>query len=772
MAIKRFGPTLAAGVAVVEKEASKSIEPGARGIVAYTGICERGPVGKIEFCGDIKTFLKKYGGRTPDSELASCAYDYFEQSAGSGGIWVQRVTDGTEVKATLTLWSRQSVPAPVVRVDAQNGGAWAGRHLTFRGEYTDAGDLTETTLTTGLADRWKKNQLKGARLQLSDASGKEYIVLSNTAAGVITVSADSKMLTDSGAQADKGYLIDLGIENEWGEEKYLAVKVTDGAENPSTEWGLEVYVHGELVKTWPNLSSDPLSKRYFKSIINADSDNTYVTVEDLYTGDKTVAEVRPGNLVEVIPTTGVTATTLTLPAPRYAVTVGDANGTLGTWTYGTDLRSQTVTLTFSSATDFDVTSSIHGGAAGLLPAGTVGAPYAAPTDQMVGFTVTAGATVFEAGDVVTIYVRALLPDQLVGGHVYPDAVNSPRVKYRIVANTARLVTVAPGSDMTSIAETGDSFRLEYPEMLQGGYDGIAEIADEDYQAAYSISTSPWNNLAGKGQGLVKFATPGVTSTLVQQAGAAYCEAKNYQYRYEIPATTTDEAAAETYVSSTLGRNDYAVVSFPSYAQTQSVRPNSDGLLQTRTLTGKIHGVEAAFAKAYEGYHRAAAGVDAKLLGIVDLPTGLDKGKVLNEELLNPRGINVIVKKKGNWVLWGDKTCFLDSAWKWKHQREQMSAYEHDLMENFDWIVFQVNNIETRGLALAALSNYFEEEFLKSALEGASPEEAFAVQIDEGNNSTSDAQNGDLNADISLRLANTVERFVISIGKTGIIEQSA
>ena len=108
---------------------------------------------------------------------------------------------------------------------------------------------------------------------------------------------------------------------------------------------------------------------------------------------------------------------------------------------------------------------------------------------------------------------------------------------------------------------------------------------------------------------MKLATPGVTSTLVQKAGLSYAEARNYQYRVEIPANIVDESGAEAYINETIGRNDFGKTSFPSYAFVDD--PLSEGL-KLVTLTGVIHGREALVAKNYDGYHKVAAGIDVTL----------------------------------------------------------------------------------------------------------------------------------------------------------------
>ena len=115
----------------------------------------------------------------------------------------------------------------------------------------------------------------------------------------------------------------------------------------------------------------------------------------------------------------------------------------------------------------------------------------------------------------------------------------------------------------------------------------------------------------------------------------------------------------------------------------------------------IHGREARIAADNNGYHKAEAGVDAILPKILKIPTG---DAILDEEQLNPVGIQVVKKVKGNFILWGDRTLHIDPTWKWKHQRELMSYYEHVLQENFDWIVFAINDPEVEKMALLGLES--------------------------------------------------------------------
>jgi len=411
--------------------------------------------------------------------------------------------------------------------------------------------------------------------------------------------------------------------------------------------------------------------------------------------------------------------------------------------------------------EWSYTSAALGLLAGVTP--VTATPFVAPNDFGIGFTINSGATFYSLGDKFTLVLRPWEANAMVGGWLFPDVLNAPRSKYKILANTANTITVKPTSDMLAYAKLGSTYRVEYVQELAGGYDGLVNIADTDYLSQLDPATSPINSLFGEKKGLVKIGIPGVTSTAVQKAGIEYADARNYQFRVQVPSNVVSEESAEAYVNDTIGRNDFAVVSFPSWMYIP--HPTASGLKLVPNM-GAIHGREALWAKNYGGYHKAASGIDVTIPNCVKLPTG---DKVLDEELLNKHGIGVVKSKNGNFIIWGDRTLSIDPAWKWKHQREMMSYYENDLRESFDWIVFAINDKVEQKKALSALRSYFIPEYKKRALRGDTFEDAVQLKLDDENNTNLTMANGDMNAEIGLRLADTVERFVITMSKLGIFD---
>ena len=80
-------------------------------------------------------------------------------------------------------------------------------------------------------------------------------------------------------------------------------------------------------------------------------------------------------------------------------------------------------------------------------------------------------------------------------------------------------------------------------------------------------------------------------------------------------------------------------------------------------------------------------------------------------------------------------------------------------------------MEWPGL-ISSFKAFFKPEWRKRAIRGDTLDDAAKIKIDDENNTNLTMASGDLNAEIKLRLPDTVERFVITIGKAGIFEDLA
>lgn len=775
VAIKRYGPVLGAGTTITEKLAEVTITPSPLGVIAWTGIMEKGVTDELIVATSKSDMQRKIGGRIPESYLPICGEDFWDSSKGAGRMLLVRVTDGTGRKSALTPLTREYsgvVPGPgqwrnVCDVDAKSVGRWAGGENRRIGEITGAGDLTETTIDTGLT--LKEDEFAGGVLTMAAIAGESFEIIGNTTAGVVTVSSDAQLLTKFGAAVDNEFTLYKDDYDTLGNLKKVAVLWKDGARDPVNEFGLEVYLNDVKVLNWDDLSMDPDSDVYYETVVNDDSRNEEIRITDLFTG--TIAPfARPANQAGVIGAAALSALTLTLEWFQATYDSGNTgDGTVSGITVKASTQPDFVTLECTDATIvgsevWSVTSTEQDRA---FADATTGVAYVGPNDYFIDFTVNAGAANWAVGDKIYIMVNTVRPEEVIGGRLFYDTDTSPLDSLEIVDATVSSVTVRAGNDLTTLTSVGQSYRLQYKQGLKKGYDGHSGVVDNDYIQVFDPDSSLFNQHRNKQLGLIKFAIPGVSSTTVQKACRSYAEANNSPYREEMPSTTLTENEAVTWSDDTMGRNDFAQAILPSWYYIQDPDRSGNILIP---VVGAVQGIEALMAYSWGGYHKAAAGTKAVLEKCVKLPTG---EKVLDDEITNPKGIQVILKKEGNWVIWGDRCPATSTGLKFKHKREQMSHYERVLFENFDWIIFAINDEEIQPIALAALQAYFLPEWRpKRALRGNTFPEAVSIKVDNEINTDVTRAEGDLNAEIKLRLADTTERFNIIMSPAGIFEKLA
>ncbi len=779
MAQRRYGPLLGPGVAMIEADANKAVQAAPIGETGFVGILEKGPINELISCSSLRDFTRKCGGRIAESQVPDAAQDFWLHGNGAGELHLIRVTDGNQVKAFATVYNRASLGSPATAkspaftITAKNGGRWGGRTLLTAGLLNSLADVTtENTVqihaTYAFPTAVPKDYFKGAYLKLDQLTTKSYLITGNTAgtAPLITVTADSTILTDlGGSLTDPGYAIELTRDTT----KELTYEIGDGEADATTLWSLKVFADGDPVLYYPNLSMDPNSAYYFVRIINDDPANYEIEVTDLNAGD-TRPSHRPANFYGL--NSSVSATVLTVN-PIKATSEGT-----GTYSVALDPLTDAMkypctiecTVLAGAATmNVDVTFAgfrkMRIGAAVSLTAKFDDSPF------VPAFTLT--PTSATENDVITIEYFPFAPDALIGGWVYPNYVNYPNERFRIKDNTNNTITINSG-DLTTHTTTGDTFMVVAPTPLYNGYDGVAAVAAAHYTIHFDTDLSEFNDLAGQNKGEVRLATPGIYKdtnlsdndrATVQKALMAYAEAKNYQAFVEIDPDVVSDSGLITEVNSTLGRNTFAYTYAPTYGWVSD--PDKRGQDKFVTLAGAILGRAAGVARDYGGYHKVPAGIE------VDLPRVKKLDAVgLNEELLTPQGINVIKKVKGRFILWGARSIAVDSAYRFYHHRAMMSHYEHILQENFDWAIFQINDPTLQAQIITALREYFVPEWRKRALRGTTFEEACVIKCDNENNTDATRAAGDLYADINLQLADTVERFIITMSKDGVFEQTA
>ena len=779
MARTRFGPVNDAGVVIDERTAQRSIIPSSLGSTFYVGRLNRGPVGEIIETSSRTDMEAKVGGYHPDSLVPDAAFDFWKYSRSTGFLGLLRLTDGNEKKATLDLYDRSTERALIGRLEAENGGAWGGRKRIEVLDLTNgSADITETTITLPVAFNVLEDEFKGGKITITGAN-KSYDIVSNTAkdgstAGVITLSGNAKASTDYGASTDKQVILELDNFDVWGRENKLEAEIGNGDNNPDTEWSLNIYLDNSLVKSYPNLSMDQNSQFYWVDVINDDGTNYYVRAVDLFVGTPT-AENRPANWYGVVPSTDITSKSIDLSGDTFKVTYDGGNtgtSTVGAFTPGADLIEDTLQLVYDSANTDWVVTSLDKQAGHTFPTAVDATAYSADNSYSFGFTITENSPA--NGDTITIKATPQVENNLVNGRVfYPEVATAPRSGWLITSNNEVDVNITTGDLTIGSTVSGNiAVRLEFRQSFSGGYDGVAPTVN-DYQEAFDTGgTSVLDQLKGKGYGIIKFATPGITqeqskadAILIQKSGLNYACNSNHKFRLEVPSNILDDFEIKSYVHDDIGKAQMLEVCANGFRYVND--PVLSGKLKLVSHIGSIHGWEARVASDYGGYHKPAAGVNITFTDTVKLPRGK---ATYNGELLNLAGIQRIERKAGNFVLWGMRMPTNNTAFLFMQQRTQFSHYQHVMSENFDDVIFQLNDPKLWAPIESSLRAYFLGEYSNGALQGATFDDAVNIKIDFDNNPQSSRAAGDLFADISLYLADSVERFTLRMSKLGVSDQ--
>ncbi len=95
------GQLLSSKVVIVEEEPKvRGIPSAPTSVAGAVGVTERGPIGEAVLCTSFDDFQTKFGGFTPDSDLALAAMGFFENSGAQ--LWVVRTTHYSNVANAAT----------------------------------------------------------------------------------------------------------------------------------------------------------------------------------------------------------------------------------------------------------------------------------------------------------------------------------------------------------------------------------------------------------------------------------------------------------------------------------------------------------------------------------------------------------------------------------------------------------------------------------------------------------------------------------------------
>ena len=542
----------------------------------------------------------------------------------------------------------------------------------------------------------------------------------------------------------------------------LSVKLGQGIKFPDTHFSIEVEFDRNLVFQAGDVSLDPNDSLYVVREINEanvgyrignQSYQTWVQAEPLFSGSYTTDEqndVRPANGSEVI-----------LAVEESKIYTGEF----------LDPTLITGSLIFPN-------------------------PYAIARQsfrvQNFVAPVTVGGTISSTGTTVngvsTEFTEIFAP----GDYLYIPQTGETKKVISITSDTELVIEEAfaidlpalsegikagyfgfDGRDMRTIANVGDRYLSVFPEPLTGGYDGDQNIIPFWFTRYFDLDRNLLEDVVfGLNQGLIRIAIPGVSDVVVQKAAAAYCYARAYELRAEIPSNIDTEPLAETFVNQQLGRNDAITIAFPSYGFISSPFSRGKRLIP---ITGDIMGMESRYAIDSQGYHKPAAGITAILSRIIGLNVTLKRS---NMAILNNAGIQQIFEMNGNIVVYGNRLPALDDTYSQMHVRRIQSSYVRFFMEARELlqILFKVNQPETVEQVLLFLRSFAEREYKRGVYTRFLTFED-VVKINASPNSSSSNSkkdvvlsvvNGELCLQYSYLPTGVIEKIKLSVGPDEIV----
>lgn len=287
-------------------------------------------------------------------------------------------------------------------------------------------------------------------------------------------------------------------------------------------------------------------------------------------------------------------------------------------------------------------------------------------------------------------------------------------------------------------------------MLSGGSDGsISKV-----NAGTFIGE---DNGPGKRTGIQSFiennavsmmAVPGITIPEVVVSLVGHCELmKNRVAVLDMPedmAKTKDLIEYRSMIDST-----YAAMYHP-WIQIYDRAAKKPGFIPP---SGAVMGIYAR-TDMTRGVHKAPANETVFCSG---LKVNYTKGE---QDILNPEGINLIRQLPGQGIrVWGARTASSNSTFRYVNVRRLFIYIEESIKANTNWVVFEPNDTSLWTRVNMTVSSFLDTLWRNGMLAGASPAEAFFVEIGSSTMTRDDIMNGRLICNIGIAPTRPAE-FVI------------
>ncbi len=217
---------------------------------------------------------------------------------------------------------------------------------------------------------------------------------------------------------------------------------------------------------------------------------------------------------------------------------------------------------------------------------------------------------------------------------------------------------------------------------------------------------------------------------------AFCAQQRAMLLIDSPATWASAQAAVTGMESgPFGslRTANAILFFP---RIQYADPLQNGAVAVFASAGSVAGVMARTDSA-RGVWKAAAGTQANLIGALGLSVTITDGE---QGQLNPLAVNCLrLFPITGAVVYGARTLvgadILQSQWKYVPVRRTALYIEDSLYAGLQFAVFEPNAEPLWSQIRLSVGSFLQDLFQQGAFAGRTPQQAYFVQCDDTNNTS-------------------------------------
>lgn len=136
-----------------------------------------------------------------------------------------------------------------------------------------------------------------------------------------------------------------------------------------------------------------------------------------------------------------------------------------------------------------------------------------------------------------------------------------------------------------------------------------------------------------------------------------------------------------------------------------------------------------------------------------------------QDVLNPAGVNCLryFEGRGHRV-WGVRTASSDPDWKYVNVRRYLIYLEQSIDRGTQWAVFEPNGETLWANVRKTVSDFLHTEWVRGALVGQKPEEAFFVRCDRTTMTQNDIDSGRLICLVGVATLKPAEFIIFRIGQ--------